>query len=136
MYNRMEGGIVLSLRIELLDEKAGRPTGNPFKVRAVSEEEIGPTVLDVGTGLVLILPVEMKLDVTSLRKDVVFLSYRFASSGELRLVVQHDGSLSGDDEMLALVYVVEKKTVSVRFIESKGDKRLITGPPMDAKPEE
>jgi len=122
---------MISLRMEVLDKEAVRPTGNPFQVKPVSVREAGPTMIEVGTGIRITLPTELELRVLPLASDVHCLNYSFAQNEELRLLLQKDGIFVNRNESIAIVYVVERTIAPVRFVETIAGKRAITGPAME-----
>lgn len=129
-----------SLRLEIVNEKAIRPCGNPFDVRPVEIRGYGTLHNDVhviDTGLKILLEDEMTLDITSLVQDVFIMGWTMEDKLEIlvRCPSGVEPSCSGfnaihGDKPFARVCVVEKKPAEVRFVEfGKEGGRVITGEP-------
>ena len=126
-----------SLKLEVLNDKALRPSGNPFNVNSVNILEcIGHYIFD--TGIKFSLEENMTLVITPLAKDMFILGWNMADS--LQILVETKCNIESYDfydfGIFASVAIVEKKPLPVRFVEfAKEGGRLITGEPREVKPE-
>lgn len=125
-----------SLSMAVLDERAGRPNGNPFKVRAINlRTTIVDGVLSVGVGLSVRLAKDMDFAIKPLRKDIHILgSISDIDTGELTITVMCEklDSLKEGEEF-AQVTIVEQSVKPVRFIEvTEEGSRVVTGSPKEA----
>jgi len=130
-----------SLTLKVLNECAGRPVGNPFKVRAVWDEPLG-TMLgfrEIGTGLSVSLGQDMAFHITSLIRDVYILGHRIdPEDGELivAIVNTHGNGIrraKGDPIEFASVSIVEQSVKPVRFMETREGRRVIVGGPEEVE---
>lgn len=123
-----------SLSLAVLDERAGRPTGNPFKVRCVTQKYVTQGIFDIGTGLSIKLAQDMDFCIRPLLGHAYVLGHRVDNeAGELVLTVlvkPHCRLNEGDE--IAQVTIVEQSVKPVRFVEitDKGW-RVITGGPRE-----
>ena len=123
-----------SLSLIVLDEAAGRPTGNPFKVRAVRTDPVNDYAVEIGTGLSIGLTRDMDLKIRSLLKDVFILGHWTSEDGELTIGVfaRGWGIDQGMSKEFAEVTIVEQTVKPVRFVETKEGSRVIVGGPEEA----
>ena len=129
-----------SLRLEVANEKAIRPFGNPFDVKPLEIRGYGTLHNDmyvIDTGLKILLEDETTLNIISLVQDVFIMGWTMVDKLEI-LVKCPSGSAPGcagfnaihGDKPFARVYIVEKKLAEVRFVEfGKEGGRVITGEP-------
>jgi hypothetical protein len=129
---------LISLSLKVLDENAGRPCGNPFKVRAVWENPLCTIqgFREIGTGLAVGLGRDMSFHVESLIGGVYVLSHRIAQDGEIIVaVINTRGAsvkdLGGEAIEFATISIVEQSIKPVRFIEAKDGMRVIVGGPKE-----
>jgi hypothetical protein len=112
-------------------QKAPRPMGNPFKVRAIWQTNYQFT-RKVGTGVHIDVPEGMILHVESIAPGVVVLGHEMTEK-ELVVIVhapyQDVWSLSPDKDF-ASVTILEVPVPTVRFAEmGEGGGRMTTGSP-------
>ena len=129
--------ITYSLSLKILDERAGRPTGNPFEIRTVYEQKITGFVKEVRTGLAIGLAQDMSFEITSTHPSIHVLGYHIDTNGELVVLVLCKSKTiqSGSKEpvVFAKVTIVEQSVKPVRFIEMRDGKRVIVGGPEEVK---
>ena len=127
---------MISLRLDILDERAGRPTGNPFRVRSVVfpklEIDAGAALVPVKTGIKFVIPSDVDLRIRSIVNGLHVVSWNMDErvGGQLELVVvniSEDAMTLEAGRPVASVEFVEKKSLSVRFMEFRGKSRVITG---------
>jgi hypothetical protein len=129
-----------SLKIEILDEKAGRPNGNPFDVKPVSIMGYGTlqsVYHIVDTGIKIGLENDMTLYLTPLIQDVYIFSWTMMDSLKVLVKLMSDNAFSTVYNMevpFARVSIVEQKVLPVRFVEfAKEGGRKICGEPKEVK---
>lgn len=127
-----------SLSLTVFDERADRPVGNPFLVRALWEEPLGQGGLEeVRTGLSVKLGQDLEFSITSLLRDVYVLSYRIDLNGELVILVFSPNGKMGKPEaehpQFASVSIVKMHMETVRFMEVRCGKRVIVGAPKEVR---
>lgn len=131
-----------TLKLEITNEKAIRPCGNPFDVKPAEILGWGTvqnTHWIVDTGIKISLEDNMTLNVTSLVDDLFVVSWNMLDS--LKIAVKpmsNDATkiLMDTIQPIARVMIIEQKLMPVRFVEfAKEGGRLITGEPREVKPE-
>jgi hypothetical protein len=119
------------LKLEVLDPRAMRPCGNPFGVKRVKMSgSVASCINIVNTGVKIELPDNMTLMVIPAQTGLTVLGWSMGDEGLKVTVIRDEGNVDFK-EPFATVYVVEKKPVSVRFVEfAKEGGRIVCG---DAK---
>lgn len=123
-----------TIRLTVLDEKAGRPLGNPFQVRPVSVGSAGYGMYNVRTGLSLGLNGSSDLTVRmrSLVQHVYILDVYTSMDGKEELCALVKGDSVPDlpnDQPFAEVSLQISQLEHIRFIEMKDGSRVILGEP-------
>lgn len=126
---------MISIKIGILDERAGRPTGNPFFVNCVEVishfESSGIFVIQ--TCLKIDLPDNLTLSLVPVCKDMVVIGWHMdGEKGLLVSIIAKEAKLQVGVPF-AEVHIIEKKMVPVRFIEYLDGKRKICGGPQVAE---
>jgi hypothetical protein len=128
---------VISFLLTILDERAGRPIGNPFAVRALWESSFGRgDIREIGTGLAMKLGPHYEFRFSSLMGDVYILGYRIdPEDGEIVMAIfsTRNTPLSEEAPEIARVSIVESQMTPVRFVENRDGKRVIVGTPEEVK---
>jgi hypothetical protein len=122
------------LKFEVLDLQAIRPTGNPFGVKCIEVLDYGVTRSKVvRTGIEIELPDELSFMVAPVQEGLTIIGWSMLK--ELEIVVIYNNRFVGfKDEPFALVHVVEKKLVPVRFVEfAKEGGRIVYGDAKEVK---
>ena len=127
-----------SLCLRILDEKAGRPVGNPFRVKGVWRKGVWRVegMYEVGTGISIGIGDDLELKIEPLIVGFYVLGHRF-QDGELVLLLQGRVGMEADsgfaDKPVALVHIVRREQIPVRFVEMTPDgERMVTGEPREA----
>jgi hypothetical protein len=132
-----------TLRIDITNEKAMRPSGNPFDVKPV--EILGWGAIQgthwiADTGIKICLEDNMTLNVISLVDDMFIVGWNMLDTLKIAVKPMSNEStkiLMDKEQPIARVAIIEQKLMTVRFVEfAKGGGRLITGEPQAVKPEE
>lgn len=123
-----------TIKLEILDQRAMRPYGNPFGVKCVeSAREISGCINIVRTGVKVGLSDDLTLMVISSQDGLTVLGWNIGSDG-LEITTIMDGRFPVFKEPFAMVYIVEKKPMPVRFVEfSSEGKRIVNGEPQRVK---
>jgi hypothetical protein len=123
-----------TLKIELTNEKAGRPTGNPITLRCVEipHSYSNPYFTVVKTGVKLDLPDDLTLRIVPIQPDLFVVGWAMAENG-LEVIIMWYG-VPNFNEPFAQAYIVEQKIAPVRFVEfAKEGGRIVTGEPKEVK---
>ena len=121
--------MIRTLSLEVLDERAGRPRGNPFMVRSVGER----VVLDVSgnalirTGLKVVVPDDLELKARPVIPGLAVLNVWFPVVELMLFNLASSVTEIEPGAEVAVVEVVEKNLVPIRFMEVQENKRVITG---------
>lgn len=120
---------MLSLRIQVLDERAARPVGNPFEMRSVGILYRNGACFCVRTGLAIVLPTDTTLEIRSSVDGLFITGWRMDDELQVMMRFTDDAAaqLVVDGQPFALAYLVERKTVPVRFIEFRDKARVVVG---------
>jgi len=128
-----------TMRVFKRNPRARMPSGNPFSVMSIADTVFVPMswfVLETGIGMEL--PATMDLVVRSLHPRLIPVGHHWRN-GELVLAFMVPATLSSDEAVLieegrevALVTIVERKVVPLRFVEfSPSGGRLVKGEPRE-----
>jgi hypothetical protein len=126
----MKRAYMKMIRLEVLDQRAMRPEGNPFGVKCLeSVKEVSGCINIIRTGVKIELPDDLMLMVISAQAGLEVLGWNIDDQG-LKITTIRDEALVEFKEPFAMAYVVEKKPVPIRFVEFTPEgKRVITGEP-------
>lgn len=131
-----------TLRLEITNEKAMRPCGNPFNVKPVEIlgwGTIQSTHWIADTGIKIGLEDNMTLDVTSLVDDMFIVGWNVLDTLKIAIKPMSNEAtkiLMDKEQPIAKVKIIEQKLMPVRFVEfAKEGGRLITGEPQAVKPD-
>ena len=118
------------VKLEILDQQAIRPCGNPFGVKCVGiTGEVSGCIDIIRTGVKIGLPDDLTLVVIPAQKGLMVLGWNLDDQG-LKVTTIKDGVFPGFQEPFAMVCIVEKNPVPIRFVEFTPEgKRVITGDP-------
>ena len=116
------------IKLEILDQQAMRPCGNPFGVKCIeSTREISECINIIRTGIRVGLSDDLTLMVISAQDGLTVLGWNTDSEG-LKITTMRDGRLTTFKEPFAMICVVEKKPIPIRFVEFDSEgKRVIMG---------
>lgn len=116
-----------TIRLEVSDDKAIRPSGNPFDITALDYSPTDTDSFIAKTGIKIFLEDDMKIDVVSLCSDVFILGwnifetldvYVFPVSRAAKIIMLH--RYLGNP--FARVTITENKIMPVRFVEFEREK--------------
>ena len=122
-----------SIPIKILNEKAGRPIGNPFKIKTVKQNEFGGMIgyLEIRTGIAVTVFKDMTLSLKCLLDNTYILGHRMdLETGELIVVIiKPDGIPIPDFFEFAEVTIMDMCYSKIRFVETQAGSRVIMGGP-------
>jgi hypothetical protein len=118
---------MISLKMEILDERAGRPLGNPFGLKCLEVTYWVPHFYLVKTGINLSLPDNMTLMLIPAQTGILVTGWNMTEVEGLKVMVMKEPEVEFAEPFVT-AYVVEKKIMPVRFVEfAKEGGRMITG---------
>ena len=124
-----------SIQLKILNEKAGRPLGNPFNVRTVEVNEFGGLggYFEIKTGIAITVFKDMTLSFNCLIDNAYILGHRMdLKTGEfIVLIIKTDETPISDFSDFAEVTIVERNYSKIRFVEIQDGSRVITGGPKE-----